>query len=516
VPIHWTPFPNRLPTFFGNPQIVQGKQLVDALNPGQIYQLADTNHITMGGQTFALYSPDPNAKNVLQIPATKCPNIDWSGNYIPFTPNGPRGWLDEYCEWSIAWANNQPGTIIQSIQFTCENPAYWLTMWNQDPNVVLKLYQMFVDPAVQLADLFLYYPAGESQAGRPVIDPTTGNPAYNPTNKWNSGTLRLPGVSGGAMHLTSPPNTLSAEIYLAAASTIQRKGVSPTNPQALICCSRYGQSFRNSDPTIGAGGNRAAATNLIALADPVGLYIQTPNWSLFKTPDGTPASEFWTVKRGSPDPQQRPNMDSVLQAVFAVPASQGYTMKDILVTDPITGKASPLLWAGQVAKTMQIALRVQLMQPSPSTPPNTPMACVRSQPDSSLQPWPAQFVPQTLFYGNSPTDLPSRLKAGSALSMALVVQGASQGTTKANARVQFDNPGVSAIVTDYIPNAGAIPGLTNAGGTQAYLLDVKIAANATPGPLGVRALNPYESSDPPTSQHPFAQGLGIVTRYASE
>ena len=510
VPIHWTPFPNRLPTFFSNPSIVQGKQLSKALSPGQLYQLADTNSITVGGQTFVLYSPNPNAPNVLQIPATKCPNIDWSGEYIGFTPNGPRGWLDEYCEWSITWANNQPGTVMQSVMFTCENPAYWLTMWNQDPNVVLQLYRLFIDSAVQLSDLYLYYPAGSPQAGQVVVDPTTGNAAYNPTNKWNAGTLRLPGVSGGAMHLTSPPNTLSAEVYLAAASTIQRQGVSPTNPQALICCAQYGQSFRNSDPTIGASGNRAAATNLITLADPVGLYIQTPNWSLFKTPDGTPASDFWTVQRGSPDPAQRPNMDSILQAVFEVPASKGYTMRDIQVTDPITGNSSPLLWAGQIAKAMQIALRVQLMSPGPSTPPNTPMSCVASQPDSSLQPWPAQFVPGTLFYGNSPTDLPSRLAAGTTVSMALVVQGAAQGTTTAHARVQFDNPGVTAQVTDFIPNAGAIPGLTNAGGTQAFLLNVIIAPNAAPGPLGIRALNPYESANPPVTQHPYEQGLGMV------
>ena len=510
VPIHWTPFPNRLPTFFSNPSIVQGKQLSKALSPGQLYQLADTNSITVGGQTFVLYNPNPNATNVLHIPATKCPNIDWSGEYIGFTPNGPRGWLDEYCEWSITWANNQPGTVMQSVMFTCENPAYWLTMWNQDPNVVLQLYRLFIDSAVQLSDLYLYYPAGGPQAGQVVVDPTTGNAAYNPTNKWNSGTLRLPGASGGAMHLTSPPNTLSAEVYLAAASTIQRQGVSPSNPQALICCAQYGQSFRNSDPTIGASGNRAAATNLITLADPVGLYIQTPNRSLFKTPDGTPASDFWTVQRGSRDPAQRPNMDSILQAVFEVPASKRYTMRDIQVTDPITGNSAPLLWAGQIAKTMQIALRVQLMSPGPSTPPNTPMSCVASQPDSSLPALAGAICAwHALLWQQSD-------------GLALASGGRhhrEHGARRTRGCARHDDgertrpvrhPGVTAQVTDFIPNAGAIPGLTNADGTQAFLLNVTIAPNAAPGPLGIRALNPYESANPPVTQHPYEQGLGMV------
>lgn len=515
VPIHWTAFPNRLPTFFGNPQIVNGKQLTEPLTVRQIYQLADLNSITVDGNTFVLYSADPHAGNVLQIPTRKCPEIGWTGDYMPFSPNGPRGWLDEYCEWSVTWVDNEPGGSIESITFTSENPAYWLTLWNQDPNVVLQLYQLYVDPAVQLADLYLLYPEGNPQAGEPVVDPITGNPAYDPTNKWNAGTLRIPGVSGGAMHLTSPPNTLSAEIYLAAASTIQRSGAGPTDPQALICCSQYGQSFRNSDPTIGAGGNRAAASVLISLADPVGLYMQTPNWSLFTTPDGTSAAEFWTVTRGAADPQQGTNTDSILQAVFAVPADKGYTMDKILVNDPFTGVATPLVSAGQIAATMQIALRVQTMQPSPSTPPNQAMGCVADQVASSLQPWPAQFIPSTLFYGNSPSDLPSRLAPGRTVTMVLVVQGASSDTTTANARVQFDDPGITATVTTFFPNAGAIPGLTNAGGTQAYLLDVTVAADAPVGAFGIRALNPYEAADPPVEQHPYEQGLAMVVSQAS-
>jgi hypothetical protein len=511
TPIHWTPFPNRLPTFFGNASISNGKQLGGALTASQIFELADLNSITVNGSTWVLYSPEANPTNVLQIPVTKCPGINWTGAYMQFSPAGPRGWLDEYCEWSITWKDNKPGSTIQSVAFTCENPAYWFTLWNQDPQVVLKLYQAYVDPAVQLEDLYLCYPDGSPNAGQVVVDPTTGNPAYNPTNKWNYGTQHLPGVSGGAMHLTSPPNTLSAEIYLAAASTIQRTGIPPNNKQALICCSQYGQSFRNSDPNIGGSGNGVAATQLLSLADPVGLYIQTPNWSLYQTPDGTPASDFWTVTRGAVDPNGGDNTDSILHAVFEVPASKSYGINDIKILDTSTGQYQPILWVGQIAQTFQIALRVSTMKPGANTPPNTSMSCVADQPATSLQPWPAQLVASTLFYGGSPTDLPSRLAIGGQFDMALLVQGASSDTTTQNARVQFDNSGVTAEVTDFIPNAGAIPGLTNSGGTQAYLMTVTVAQDAAIGPLGVRALNPYESDDPSASAHPYEQGLAMVT-----
>ena len=52
------------------------------------------------------------------------------------------------------------------------------------------------------------------------------------------------------MHLTSPPNTLGAEVYLAAAATLLRN-VGSYDPQNMICCSKYGQPYRNSDPHIG-------------------------------------------------------------------------------------------------------------------------------------------------------------------------------------------------------------------------------------------------------------------------
>jgi hypothetical protein len=118
---------------------------------------------------------------------------------------------------------------MRKITFTSENPAYFLAMWRIDPNAVLGLYRDYIDPNVQLQDLYLRYTADckTGKAGDPVIDPTTGLPAYDTVNKWNAGTACTPGQFGGAMHLTSGPNTLSAEVYLAAAATIMR----PTEKQ---------------------------------------------------------------------------------------------------------------------------------------------------------------------------------------------------------------------------------------------------------------------------------------------
>src|SRR5262249_8970475 len=127
---------------------------------------------------------------------------------------------------------------------------------------------------VTVADLTLYDP----KTHQPVIDPSTNRVAYNPLNKWNSGPharrtwAGQTGDSGGAMHLTSTPNTLQTELALAGAATVQR---TQGNKQAecLICCSKYGQNHRNSDPNIGQQVNVAVSHNHVAtLADPPGLY----------------------------------------------------------------------------------------------------------------------------------------------------------------------------------------------------------------------------------------------------
>lgn len=151
---------------------------------------------------------------------------------MPYGPYGPRGWQDEYCEWSVT--RNAQGKIIR-VDFVCENPEYWNSLWMIDPNRVLELYQSTLGkPQIRIEDLYLY-----DKDNKVVIDPSTGRPGYNPLNKWNSGTDSNDSA-GGAMHLTSTPNTLQTEIGLASAATLQRK-IGNYDPNALICCAQYGQ-----------------------------------------------------------------------------------------------------------------------------------------------------------------------------------------------------------------------------------------------------------------------------------
>ncbi|MFY0534578.1 hypothetical protein [Nannocystis pusilla] len=253
--IIWSPVPGRIRYYFPN------------TSNANLWSLADTGYDTTG-KTFG------------PIPANPCDTSDTAT--IPYGPYGPRGWQDEYCEWSVT--RNAQGQIVR-IDFTCENPEYWNTLWMVSPQRVVELYRSTLDkPQIALEDLYL-----RDATGNPVIDASTGRPTYNPLNKWNSGTNST-ASAGGAMHLTSTPNTLQTEIGLGSTATTPRTSGN-ANPNTLICCAQYGQIGRNSDPHIGQSvnltvtpPNPAIPSAKATLANPPGLYIQNPNFGRITAP----------------------------------------------------------------------------------------------------------------------------------------------------------------------------------------------------------------------------------------
>ena len=185
--------------------------------------------------------------------------------------------------------------------FTSEGPEYWRFLASVDPDKVVQLYRQHIGPEVKADHIF-----------------QRGN--YIPRNRWNNST------SNGAMHLIQRNNTLDAEIELAAAATIVRviDGRTLDAEQELIRCGQYGQPERNSDPHIGAVVNELArAKHDITLANPVGLCIAGLSVAGWQTPDGSPASAYWKITRGTPD--------KALRAVYEVPAGKDFTVSDIKI-----------------------------------------------------------------------------------------------------------------------------------------------------------------------------------------
>ena len=526
VQVTWPAWPNRIDFYLS----ASGGDL--AANPygwshDQLLQLADTG---FAGPNQTLPFPPIPAVWGLQ-----CPAIDWDPQYMTlwktFGPWGPRGWLDEYCEWSVA--RDDHGNVLR-IDFVCENPEYWYTLWSIDPEAVRAIYESTLNfdvPAaraisVVLDDLYLLDPS----SGQPVIDPSTGRPGYNPLNKWNAGPISIRGggqSSGGAMHLTATPNTLQTELGLASTATVQRQ-IDNTQTQALICCSQYGQIFRNSDPHIGQSVNQAvsAGPNLVCLANPVGLYIQVPdmtNWIWrdgADVPDGAQPSDCWQIVRGNlklTDPvtnQPFPGEDYingdgvgnfVLHAVMQIPkawleAGNSVTLSDILV-DTV-----PLKWAGQVANHTKVGLYARPL-PAGTTPKQYP--CQGLPP---LQPPPPPTSPPSqtanqLLYANlwnvyyntsEPTPQPAQqtlasntviiaVRARQGSSSTMVVTASPPWSQQPYPQIQFsiDGTNVDASVIATVTNAEsvtyAVPGNSYPSENTAFTIDVEISPDAAPG-----------------------------------
>lgn len=413
-----------------------------------------------------------------------------------YGPTGPRGWQDEYCEWSVT--RNAAGKIT-SVMFTCENPEYWLTLWAVSPAKVLQLYQSLVSPAVQMQDLCL-----RDAGGTVVIDPATGQPAYNPLNQWNSGTVSG-AAAGGAVHLTSSPNSLGAEFDLAAAATMPRalNGDPVTSAGRLVCFAKFGRIGRNSDPTIGQTVNmltnykpqlpKARAT----LTNPAGLYMQTPDFSNYTTPDGTPASEFWSVVRGTlANPGISGDIDRILHATFRVPADKNYEVGDILIDD------ANITYASQITATIRMALMATVFAGDVQQFPV-------GETVTSANPRPAVAALQSLpvFTAYRALELANKEDT---LSIPILAFALAPGQSMHNVALLLNNAQTLPGASFTVPEGGVSIEVT---GTQAmppaaqmsvYLVTVTASADARPGDRSILASVPGMA---PTDQ----PALGLLT-----
>ena len=532
--INWNVFPNRFAQYLGA-----------GSSPSNPYNYSETQLLALADQVASASVPVPAFQ---QIPTVLCPQADWTQPLHMYGPYGPRGWLDEYCEWCVA---RDPATgKIRRIDFTCENPEYWNTLWMISPQQAVDIYNSTLnwdvppgyEIVVTLDDLTLKDP----KTGKPVIDPSTGRPAYNPLNKYNSGPIATRpthpatnplAYSGGAMHLTSTPNTVQTEMQLASGATVLRTcGNALTQP--LICCAQYGQAYRNSDPHIGQFVNQVIGSGTIAaLANPTGLYIQVPDLSAFTLPKdpnlpaGATAQDCWQIVRGKQtliDPitgepygltkGQGQGGNFVLHAVFQIPsawiaAGVKFTIGDIL--DP---SGNPIQWGGQIAQQMDMGLWARAI---PTSTPETPQPCVLPPPNG-VQPPPTPTPPNyaqalQLFhqavwnasYGTSvpnPMNQPIPLVSNSTMIAPLITPGATNvpmalvfapaNDKTSPLQVSF-GPGITVTVQGTAQTVNyAIPGNSYPSPSSVLSLLVSVDANAALGLRGCTIINQGDPAQP--------------------
>ena len=336
IPVRWEAFPGRVfhyleqkfNTTYPYPQ-----------GPKHMYEMVD-----IGPEAYQAKYKD----SIVYIPKNPCnPNPK---ELKLFDPLGPRGWLDEYCEMGIMKNTDKK---ITRLHFTCENPEYYWTMWKIDPEKVLEIYRTTLkNDNIQLADLYL-----RDENNAIVYDRSTGRATYNPINKWNAGT-KMTATSGGAMHLTSPPNELSAEIVLAGGGAVLRSYNEQENASAntLVCCSKYGRAYRHSDPHIGQNVYEAVQQGLeVTLLNPVGLYLQEPQYNYFElpanAPEGAKIEDCFRFVRGVKSAPGYPN-NMILHMIMEVPESwdASITLNDFKVL------GQNIEYGSQVMETIKVQL----------------------------------------------------------------------------------------------------------------------------------------------------------------
>ncbi|MEO6719020.1 MAG: hypothetical protein ABIN67_01600 [Ferruginibacter sp.] len=277
----------------------------------------------------------PEAENGTVLPITwegfprhwvlKYPNdvhMRWQASEKLYSSQGlPIRYQDEYLEWLSFKKNGK----LDKVVFTCEGPEYWQFIAENDENILLSLYQQYVDPSIQKIDLF----TGSGVARK-----------YNPYNKWNT--------TDGIMHLIQPNNTLRAEINLAAGATVIRKkdNVNPvTNTHDLICCSGFGAEERFSDPTIGAAVNSLVRQGLsVTLNNPIGLYINKIKTAGIEVPQGYQVKDFWKVIRGNKE------KGIILRAEFSAPSNSNINLEDVIVG------GETLTYGAQLAEMVEMVI----------------------------------------------------------------------------------------------------------------------------------------------------------------
>lgn len=518
LPITWTAFPNRVNWYFStsqnNPYQIPTELLYPLADEGRLdpddpalkawvkeqkleSQLAEllAKHSSLKSKDLSNFAPLPVPS---KLNSDICPVVDWNqpkNQWLSFGPPGPRGWKDEYNEWVTT--RNADGKITK-ISFTAENPEYWFSLWEVDQNKVLELYQQLVGSQVKLDDLYLKDKEGK------VLKDHRGLPVYNPLNKWNYGN-RASKEFGGAVHLTSPPNTVGAEVYLGAAATIVRNLPDARfSPQENICSAQYGASFRNSDPNIGLQGNQVVRNIKlpITLTNPIALYMQTPDFSNYVTPDGTPAKNFFRIVRGRTAAQANRQYDQILHAVFEVPADKNYTVSDI----KIAGKN--IWWGSQIAETFNQALAASAFKDVPLAK-QYPMPAVVS-PRTNPNPWPQPLVENDVFETINNTHaieaatipvLPMTVHAGETLTnMAMEALFGSENATITYLKADgvTPEPGIKVTVTKQYPLGNSIiPGQHKIYDTYVYVLDIAVDKSVPPGQYGAQVTNPGNNKQLP-------------------
>ena len=236
--------------------------------------------------------------------------------------DGERGLQEEYVEWRTV---RGPDGAIRRVELTTELPDYWRVLAEHEPERAVDIVGELTGCAV---------------APRSLLRP----------GRFNDG-------RDGICFMTHRNNDLRALAQLVAAAALpctagDRRA---TARETIPLLGGAAVAGRASDPVlVEALGRLAHERRLVALADPVGVFVAGVEHTRLRTPGGeTVPREWFAASRGG----QR--------LVLEVPAGERFTVGDLVDT----ATERPVRYGGQIAELIQLRVDFRASAPGAARSP---------------------------------------------------------------------------------------------------------------------------------------------------
>lgn len=322
---------------------------------------------------IVLLGVDPPTRFVLSEPderTTHRTSVDWPGlplrpiecvgrndalallDWIPTGRGRIKSLQEEYVEWRVV----HDGQRICRVELTTELADYWRVLAATDPNRTLEVVATFARrDRVEPEDVY-----GRCDPFAPSTTAAEREDAFaaamladDDQSPYNDGRRAI-------TCMTQETNTLRALVQLTLAATHPRVVKDPSSGRirCLTCeeliplLKNSAQLGRASDPVLVERLARLAYEGrLVALDDPVGVYIQSVALTRLRTPDsGLVTPEWLQFSRGSP----ADGVDGVprwQRLTIEAPSNSGWCVSDLV--DVATEEH--IVHGGQIADLVQLA-----------------------------------------------------------------------------------------------------------------------------------------------------------------
>jgi hypothetical protein len=264
---------------------------------------------------------------------------------------------EEYVEWRTV---RDRGGAIRRVELTTELRDHWRVLAAHAPARTVDLVGELTGRAVEPKEVYgIRAPAAVGPAEREAAFAATMIARPNPLNDGRTGICFM-------AHRSNDLRSLVDLVAAAALPCVLRDPVSgrsrcATAAEVIPLLHDAAVPGRASDPVIVERlGRLAFERRLVALDDPVGVYVQGVEHARLRTPDGSPVPPEWFVAgRGSsartaPDGQPRHQ-----RLVLEVPAGEGLAVSDLV--DAATG--SPIRHGAQIAELVQLRVLLRMSAP---------------------------------------------------------------------------------------------------------------------------------------------------------